>query len=66
MLQALLAERFKAVVRRETKDENVYLLTVGKDGPKLKAGDRTRSGPEHRWTSYYRPSRNGNRVDRLL
>ena len=44
MLQALLAERFRAVVRRETKDENVYLLTVGKDGPKLKAGD-----PDAKW-----------------
>jgi uncharacterized protein (TIGR03435 family) len=39
MLQALLAERFKLTVRRETKEQSVYALTVGKDGPKLKAGE---------------------------
>jgi uncharacterized protein (TIGR03435 family) len=36
MLQALLAERFKLVVRRESKDESIYALLAGKDGPKLK------------------------------
>jgi uncharacterized protein (TIGR03435 family) len=35
MLQALLAERFKLVVRREFKEETVYALLAGKDGPKL-------------------------------
>jgi uncharacterized protein (TIGR03435 family) len=33
MLQALLAERFKLEVHRETKDQNVYALVVGKGGP---------------------------------
>lgn len=36
MLQALLADRFKLVVRRETKEMPVYALVVGKNGPKLK------------------------------
>jgi uncharacterized protein (TIGR03435 family) len=36
MLQALLADRFKLVVRRESREEPVYALVVGKDGPKLK------------------------------
>jgi bla regulator protein BlaR1 len=35
MLQTLLAERFKMVVRRETKERAVYAITVGKGGPKL-------------------------------
>jgi uncharacterized protein (TIGR03435 family) len=38
MLQGLLEERFKLTLRREMKEQSVYLLLVGKDGPKLKAG----------------------------
>jgi uncharacterized protein (TIGR03435 family) len=36
MLQALLAERFKLTIHRESKDHSVYALLVGKNGPKLK------------------------------
>lgn len=36
MLQALLKDRFKLEAHLETKDEAVYALVVGKDGPKLK------------------------------
>src|SRR5579864_9470850 len=36
MLQALLVDRFKLVIRRETKELPVYALVVGKNGPKLK------------------------------
>lgn len=36
MLQALLADRFKLTVRRETSEASVYALVVGKNGPKLK------------------------------
>jgi uncharacterized protein (TIGR03435 family) len=35
MLQALLAERFNLKVHRQTKDEPVYFLVIGKSGPKL-------------------------------
>src|SRR6185503_9504531 len=35
MLQTLLTERFKLVLRRESKDMPVYVLGVGKAGPKL-------------------------------
>jgi uncharacterized protein (TIGR03435 family) len=35
MLQALLAERFKLTYHRETKDQSVFALIVGKGGPKL-------------------------------
>ncbi len=39
MLQALLAERFKMVVRRESKDIPVYAIVAGKNGPKLVKSD---------------------------
>jgi uncharacterized protein (TIGR03435 family) len=35
MLQALLADRFKLTIRRETKEMPSYILTVGKNGTKL-------------------------------
>jgi uncharacterized protein (TIGR03435 family) len=36
MLRALLIERFHLAVRTESKEETVYVLSVGKDGSKLK------------------------------
>jgi uncharacterized protein (TIGR03435 family) len=39
MLQALLAERFKLVVHRETRTISAYVLEVAKNGPKLEKGD---------------------------
>jgi uncharacterized protein (TIGR03435 family) len=36
MLEALLAERFGLKVHRESKEQSVYVLVVGKNGPKLK------------------------------
>ena len=42
MLQALLEERFRLKVRRETKDGPIYALVVAKDGPKVKkSADQT-------------------------
>lgn len=35
-LRSLLADRFGLVVHRETREQSVYLLTVAKNGPKLK------------------------------
>jgi len=39
MLQALLADRFKLTIRRESKEMPVYKLVVGKGGPKLQKAD---------------------------
>jgi len=36
MLQALLKDRFKLEIHRDTKERNVYALVVGKDGVKMK------------------------------
>ena len=46
MLQALLAERFKLVVRRETKELPIYALVAGKNGPKFRAVEDDGSTPE--------------------
>jgi uncharacterized protein (TIGR03435 family) len=46
MLQALLADRFKLVVHRETKNHSVYALIVAKGGPKLKEADPEPAAPE--------------------
>jgi len=46
MLQSLLEDRFKLKVHREIKDEPVYLLTVGKGGPKFKESDPTVAHPD--------------------
>jgi uncharacterized protein (TIGR03435 family) len=35
MLQALLADRFKLIIRRDQKEQPVYILIVGKKGSKL-------------------------------
>ena len=35
-LQALLAERFQLAIHRETREEPVYALLTGKNGPKLR------------------------------
>jgi bla regulator protein BlaR1 len=39
MLQSLLVDRCKIALHRDTKDSPVYLLTVGKSGPKFKETD---------------------------
>jgi len=36
MLQTLLADRFKVAFHRETKEQQVFVLSVGKNGTKLK------------------------------
>ncbi|HTA43878.1 MAG TPA: TIGR03435 family protein [Bryobacteraceae bacterium] len=37
MLRALLADRFGLTVHRETKDRAIYVLVLGKDGPRFQA-----------------------------
>ena len=47
LIQSLLADRFKLKVSHETKELPIYVLVVGKNGPKLleaKPGDTYRSG----------------------
>jgi uncharacterized protein (TIGR03435 family) len=41
MLQTLLAERFKLQFHRETKEMPVFVLSVGKNGPKIARADDT-------------------------
>ena len=60
MLQALLADRFKLTIRRDTKELPVYAVVVGKNGPKLQTAKIEEKdcadSPEHngvtchRWT----------------
>jgi uncharacterized protein (TIGR03435 family) len=40
MLRALLVERFKLEIRRDLKEQNVYTLTAGNGGAKLKTAER--------------------------
>ena len=49
MMQALLADRFRLQVHRETKDSRVFVLTAARDGIKLqplKEGSCTPRGPD--------------------
>lgn len=48
MLRTLLADRLKLAVRSESKERRVYVLTVGKDGPRLH-GSRSEKDA-HRWS----------------
>jgi uncharacterized protein (TIGR03435 family) len=41
MLQSLLSERFKLILRRETQQMPVFAIVVGNNGPKLKAASIT-------------------------
>jgi uncharacterized protein (TIGR03435 family) len=44
-LQNLLAERFQLTLRRESREQSVYTLTIGRAGPKLKESeDQSKSG----------------------
>jgi uncharacterized protein (TIGR03435 family) len=39
MLQAMLIDRFKLAVHRDTKEHAIYALVAGKGGPKLKPAE---------------------------
>lgn len=62
MLQALLAERCKLVVHRETKEVAVYSLVVAKGGVKFKETDPTVEHPDGQklpWGGTLVPAKNG-------
>jgi uncharacterized protein (TIGR03435 family) len=71
MLQALLADRFKLAVHRESKETSIYALVVGKDGLKMKdaasgADDQappgeiaTKDGIQYRGARITSPNGNG-------
>jgi uncharacterized protein (TIGR03435 family) len=46
MFQALLADRFKIVYHRDTKELPVFLLVVAKGGPKLQEGKPADASPD--------------------
>jgi uncharacterized protein (TIGR03435 family) len=45
MLQALLAERFKLAIHKDSKEQSVYALVVGRNGPKLKEAEPDAAAP---------------------
>jgi len=50
MLQALLADRFRLRVRRETREVPVFALTLAKGGPKLRHSDQSEADAAARRT----------------
>lgn len=57
MVQALLADRFKLAIHRESKEMPVYELVVGKGGPKLQPADiQEKDCPETSTTQPATPS----------
>jgi len=54
MMQALLGDRFKLRIRRETRDIPVYALVIAKGGPKLQPAKEKCISPDQ-----FRPNPNG-------
>jgi uncharacterized protein (TIGR03435 family) len=52
MLQSLLAERFKLRVHHEMKEQTVYAVVIGKNGPKLQGTDDCADRP----TNFFDPA----------
>jgi uncharacterized protein (TIGR03435 family) len=46
MLQGLLAERFKLAIHRDSKDQAVYAMVVGKSGLKIKESEPAPASPD--------------------
>ncbi len=61
-LQALFADRFQLTIHRETKEQQIYALVVGKNGPKLQASD-TKDGAGPRRMMMGRGQINGQGVE---
>jgi len=58
MLQALLADRFKLTIHRETKEHSMYALIVGKKGLKLKEAEPEPAPPKTQSDSGSPPDEN--------
>lgn len=56
MLQSLLADRFKLVIRHETKELPAYFVTVAKGGPKLEKAKLTEKDCAEGASSFGDPS----------
>jgi uncharacterized protein (TIGR03435 family) len=63
MLRTMLAQRFKLVIRKETKDAAVYALVVGRGGAKVPAA---KLGEPVRFSMGRGPDPNGGVSDRLV
>lgn len=59
MLQALLAERFKLTLHRDTKEHAIYALVEGKGGAKLKPADIQSAAPDGKGSPNGGPGRGG-------
>ena len=46
MLRALLTERFRLAIHRDTKEETVYSLVAGRNGPKIALAGPDSKGPQ--------------------
>jgi uncharacterized protein (TIGR03435 family) len=61
MLKTMLSERFGLVMRRETREVPVYLLKVGKEGPKFNGVKPMNTDPD-RGPVFFTIGPDGNRV----
>jgi uncharacterized protein (TIGR03435 family) len=59
MMQALLAERFRLVLHKESKEAPIYALVVAKNGPKLKEATAEELAPPNLKDMPDRPDRKG-------
>ena len=68
MLRTLLVERFQLTFHRQSKQFAIYLLTVSKDGPRLKSSNASASDPSSVISTVYpgrivMPARNASMQD---
>jgi uncharacterized protein (TIGR03435 family) len=62
MLQALLSDRFKLIVHRESRELPVYMLVVAKNGPKLRESRLGETLPTETYDSSLQLGRDGGKL----